>query len=136
MTIPDFDAANPPDRPVFTTCDLLPMQEAKHVSMKIKYVLQAFRQDLERTYGDRLVRVVLYGSYARGEETSESDVDVVVVLTDMRSPFDEIQTMSDSSVEPLLKYEELVSVVPMTQDKFLYQDSPLLRNVRQEGVIV
>ena len=42
--------------------------------------LPALRQRLEAHYGDRLVRAVLFGSYARGEATEESDVDVLVVL--------------------------------------------------------
>lgn len=112
------------------------IQEVDGISTKIKQVLGEFRQALEALYGDRLFTLVLYGSFARCEETEGSDVDVLVVLRDMRSPFDEIQQMSDSSTELLLKYGELISVVPMTQDKFLHRESPLLRNIRREGVLV
>ena len=41
---------------------------------------------LEALYGDRLARVVLYGSYARGEQTAGSDLDPLV-------EFDEVPGM-------------------------------------------
>ncbi|MEM8504758.1 MAG: nucleotidyltransferase domain-containing protein [Cyanobacteria bacterium P01_D01_bin.1] len=112
------------------------IQEVDGISAKIKQVLAEFKQALTALYGDRLVTLVLYGSFARGEEAEESDVDVLVVLTDMRSPFTEIQQMGDAKVALLLKYGELISVVPMMQDRFLHDESPLLRNVRKEGVVL
>lgn len=51
------------------------------------------RDRLQKTFGNRLDRVVLYGSFARGEATSESDMDVLVVLKESvdkkaaRAPF-------------------------------------------------
>ena len=129
-TTDKFEQVSPVDR------QLPQLHEVESISAKIKQVLAEFKQALEALYGDRLITLVLYGSFARGEETEGSDVDVLVVLREMRSPFNEIRQMGDSSTELLLKYGELVSVVPMTQDKFLYRESPLLRNIRQEGVIV
>jgi uncharacterized protein len=35
---------------------------------------------LDGVYGDRLKGLYLYGSYARGEEDRESDLDILVVL--------------------------------------------------------
>ena len=33
----------------------------------------------KNTFGEKLDSVLLYGSYARGEETSESDIDIMVL---------------------------------------------------------
>lgn len=46
----------------------------------IQPLLTDLRAALEELYGDRLVRLVLYGSQARGDAHDESDVDVLVVL--------------------------------------------------------
>lgn len=42
-------------------------------------IAQHYTQALKAYFGDRLVAVVLYGSVARGEETPESDVDLLIV---------------------------------------------------------
>jgi hypothetical protein len=43
-------------------------------------VLQMFRAALDAIYGDRIERVVLYGSQARGNARPDSDYDVAVFL--------------------------------------------------------
>ncbi|MBI4208177.1 MAG: nucleotidyltransferase domain-containing protein [Deltaproteobacteria bacterium] len=44
---------------------------------------RAFTKLLKRHLKDRLVSVVLYGSVASGQETSESDVDLLLVIREM-----------------------------------------------------
>ena len=34
--------------------------------MEIKEVLEDFKREIEKLYGKRLERIILYGSYARG----------------------------------------------------------------------
>ena len=121
----------------FQVDDLPTMEEVNILSPKIKQLLQEFKQTLTKVYGDRLASLVLYGSVARHEATNESDVDVLVVLNgDTISHFDEIQRMGDAKLELLLKYDELVSVVPMMHNDFLHRESPMLRNIRREGILV
>jgi predicted nucleotidyltransferase len=47
---------------------------------KLDLVLATLRRQLEEIYGERLVRMVLYGSRARGEAEPGSDIDVLIVL--------------------------------------------------------
>ena len=42
-------------------------------------LLDQYTEILQKIYGKHLKTVILYGSYARGEETDESDIDVIVV---------------------------------------------------------
>ena len=46
----------------------------------VKHLLREIKDGLAAIYGQRLQAAYLYGSYARGEEDSESDLDVLVVL--------------------------------------------------------
>jgi uncharacterized protein (UPF0332 family) len=46
--------------------------------------------DLRRVYGDRLRRVLLFGSWARGDAHPESDIDLLVVLDRLDSPWEEL----------------------------------------------
>lgn len=105
-------------------------------SKKINLLLQEFRQGLIELYGDRLAGLILYGSYARQEATAESDIDVMVVLYGSVSPGDEIFRMGDVKTVLNLKYDELLSVVPISMDDYQHRSSPLLEAVRQEGIAV
>jgi len=49
-------------------------------SASIRAALSCYRTRLERELPGRVLRVVLFGSHARGEATEDSDVDVLVVL--------------------------------------------------------
>ena len=102
--------------------------------MNLKLVLDEFKTELRRLYGDRLKDIILYGSYARGDARDESDIDVMVVLRDMVTPGREIDRMIDMITDLNLKYGVLLAVVPVSEEKFLRVNSPLLLNVRREGI--
>ena len=102
--------------------------------MNLKLVLDEFKTELRRLYGDRLKDIILYGSYARGDTRDESDIDVMVVLRDTVLPGREIDRMIDVITDLNLKYGVLLAVVPVSEEKFLRVNSPLLLNVRREGI--
>lgn len=110
--------------------------EALIANDKLSRLLKEFRQGLSELYGDRLAGLILYGSHARQEATAESDVDVMVVLRGAVSPGDEIFRMGDVKTALNLKYDELISVVPVSVDDYQHRESPLLDVVRQEGLAV
>ena len=53
-------------------------------------ILAELRQQLEAVYGSRLVKLVLFGSQARGDAEPGSDIDVLVVLKGPVKPGEEI----------------------------------------------
>jgi predicted nucleotidyltransferase len=97
-------------------------------------VLAEVKQALRRLYGPRLKQVILYGSWARGDATSDSDIDVAIVLKDAVSPATEIDRTVDLVFDLNLKYGVLISVYPVSEDEYRSLQSPLLMNVRREGV--
>lgn len=52
--------------------------------MEINQWLDALIEKLKETFGERLKFVGLQGSYQRGEAHSESDIDVVVILDELK----------------------------------------------------
>ena len=102
--------------------------------ISIKPILNELKKELQELYGDRLVRLILFGSHARGEATPDSDIDLLAVLKSPVSQVQEISYMSELSVKILLDYNELVSIIPMSEDRFNAKDVALLRNIQKEGI--
>ena len=46
----------------------------------LKEIIRQHRQELEQKY--KVKTIAIFGSYARGEETEESDVDILVEFTE------------------------------------------------------
>lgn len=102
----------------------------------VKEILSEVRQGLTELYGARLQKLVLYGSFARGDATSGSDLDLIVVLDHFVSVGKEISTMSELLSALSLKNGITISALPVQASEYEHQNSPLLRNVRSEGMIV
>jgi predicted nucleotidyltransferase len=102
--------------------------------MEIKKILLEFKKEIEKLYGKRLKQVILYGSWARKEATEESDIDLLVVLEGKIAPGAEIDRMIDIITEINLKYGVLISVYPISEKDYSAIRSPLLINVRKEGI--
>ncbi|NUN63400.1 nucleotidyltransferase domain-containing protein [Pseudanabaena biceps] len=97
-------------------------------------ILNELKRELQDLYGDRLVKLILFGSHARGEANPDSDIDLLAILKSPVSQVQEISYMSNLRVKILLDYDELVSIIPMSEDRFNAKDVALLRNIEREGI--
>jgi len=103
--------------------------------MDIKPIVKEFKQKIAELYGQRLKKVILYGSYARGQANDEhSDIDLAVVLDGEVSPGKEIDRMIDIITDINLDYDVLLSVYPVSENDYLSVNSPLLLNLHREGI--
>lgn len=100
----------------------------------IENILHELKQELKRVYKNRLVSLILYGSYARGEARADSDIDIVVVLKGDVIPGREIDYMLDIITDLGLKYNTLISIYPVSENYMQSVKSPLLLNVHAEGI--
>ena len=53
---------------------------------EIGSVMRSIKEHLSSVHGDRIKRVMVYGSFAKGEADAESDVDIAVVVADELNP--------------------------------------------------
>ncbi|MCA6604126.1 MAG: nucleotidyltransferase domain-containing protein [Pseudanabaena sp. 42896M_M3] len=97
-------------------------------------LLNELKSSLVELYGDRLFSMILFGSHARGEATSESDIDVMVVLADPVDAVAERSRMSSLFWYFLREYDELISIIPISKSRFLAGEISFLRVVRREGI--
>ena len=101
--------------------------------------IQKFINEVKKILGDRLKKVILYGSYARGEYNKKSDVDIMI-LTDLS--FEEIEDyrdkISDAAFEIELKTGIILSPVVKNIEKYNTRRKfvPFYKNVEKEGVVL
>ncbi len=106
------------------------------MSPNLPDILSELKQRLERLYEARLVRVLLYGSHARGNATPESDIDVLVVLAGETDVCAEIARTLDDVAELSLRHDVVISCMFTSRDEYEHGGMPLIRNVRREAVPV
>jgi predicted nucleotidyltransferase len=105
--------------------------------MQIEHILKEFKQKIAELYGQRLRKIVLYGSYARGQASDEdSDIDLAVVLDGDINPCKETDRMIEIVTDINLEHNVLMAVYPVSESNFEKVESPLLINVRREGITV
>lgn len=82
---------------------------------------------------DEIIRMILFGSVARGEDNEESDIDILIVINhDNR----ELESIIDNIVvDFILEKEEVISPHVMTEEHFnKTKDYSFLKTVMAEGV--
>ena len=102
---------------------------------RIKSLINQIKAHLIKMYGERIKRVILYGSYVRGEVRGDSDVDILVLVDQSLNPFEVRESLSDLLFDILLEEGELISVIAVPETLFENYNSPFMLNVKKEGVI-
>ena len=99
-------------------------------------ILANFRAALTEMYGDRLERVVLYGSRARGDARPDSDYDVAVFLRDMddRDRVKEMNRLTDITSAILYDTGEFIEALPYSAASYNDPRMPLMYAIRTEGI--
>ena len=96
-------------------------------------VLKRFRAALDALYGDRIERVVLFGSRARGDAQEDSDYDVAVFLKGLANRWQEVDRIVP--VVTKILYEDGAFIHAMPHRAGSYQDrNSLMREIRREGI--
>ena len=96
-------------------------------------IARAVAADLGRLYGDRLRRVLLFGSWARGDAHAESDIDLLVVLDRIDSPWDELERMDEILDRHSVENETVVSAMPVAEADLAEPMRPALIRAIAEG---
>lgn len=103
----------------------------------LNLLLKEAQMGLSKVFGSKLLNVVLYGSYARGDYDDESDIDIMALVDMDRDDLNKYRRcVSEMANDIDLKYNVLLSI--KLQDKLnfdKYKDSiPLYQNIVKEGL--
>lgn len=105
----------------------------------IQQLLAEYRALLEEQLGARLVQMLLFGSYARGDARAESDIDVAVIVDRIGRPQDRTLPMEIAG-ELVVKHGLVITpllVLSVSELEFLRQREDLLAsNLDREGVAI
>jgi predicted nucleotidyltransferase len=112
------------------------MESGKSMSEKVQRIVAELRRRLDSLYGDRLVRVILFGSQARGDAEPDSDIDVMLVFRGTFDRYEESRRVVPITSQLSLDNDVLISTIYMSDDRYRTDGSPLLLNARRVGVAV
>lgn len=103
----------------------------------VKRTINDFIKKVKEILGDRVKKIILYGSYARGDFNKNSDVDIMI-LTDLNEK--EIEEYRDkiSNIAFEIQLEEEIYISPIIKNIDKYNERikiiPFYMNVQKEGV--
>jgi len=100
----------------------------------IDKILTTLREEFARMFGERLAGVYLYGSQARGDATPTSDIDLLIVLDGDFSYPEMLDKTLDLVAALSLEYDVVISRAFVSRERFEYENSPFLMNVRREAI--
>jgi predicted nucleotidyltransferase len=108
---------------------------------QIKQITDEVVRRSKAVIGDRLVKVVLFGSYARGDADTESDIDIFLLVDASPSDLSAFRGVIAKAASRIsLKSEECTTVAVIMQDIQTYDKYktalPFFENIDQEGVIL
>jgi predicted nucleotidyltransferase len=100
---------------------------------RVQRALKEFRDGVASIFGDRLARVVLFGSRARGDARPDSDVDVLLVLR-VRRTESEADLVAALESDISIAYGLVIAAVYVSLDEYELGRLGLVRNAVREGV--
>jgi predicted nucleotidyltransferase len=100
-----------------------------------KEILRRLKGEIEKALGDRLDRVVLFGSRSRGDADPESDFDILVTVQSLQET--DRKRVFEIAADLSLEYGTVLAVLVVptndfTEDRYFY----LYDNIQKEGQVV
>ncbi len=106
---------------------------------KIRNVIDEFLTGVNNILGERAKKIILYGSYARGDYNKNSDIDIMI-LTDLTDDeiYEYFVKISDMAYDIELENDVMFSPLLKNIDRFNYwlEALPFYTNVEKEGVVL
>ena len=113
----------------------------QNIPISINNIIDEFVNGVNEILGNRVKKIILYGSYARGDYNKNSDIDIMI-LTDLSTDemYDYFIKISDMAYDIEEKNNFDISLSPLIKnlDKFNYwlEALPFYMNVQREGVVL
>ena len=104
---------------------------------RIRHIAQEYKVILHNLYGNELAELVLFGSYARGDQHEYSDLDFAIILQNPKTRTSaELKKIAAFSSKLSLKYGIMISSLPISFEKKKTSMQGLYQEIRKEGIVV
>ena len=83
----------------------------------IENIIERFTSELRERLGEKILGIYLFGSVAKGTATDESDIDILVVYSDL----DErslLEIASEVSFKIVCEEGRIIEAIPMSKEEF------------------
>lgn len=100
-------------------------------------LLQLYVEELKRIYGSYLQTVILYGSYARGDYSAGSDIDIMILVNlSEKEILEKGRELSDVTFDYNFDYDlEIMPIVKNVEHFSRWLRAyPFYNNVKKEGI--
>jgi uncharacterized protein len=105
----------------------------EHMAPIVDPILSRFRAALDEVYGERIERVVLFGSRARGDARPDSDYDVAVFLKNLNGFGKEGGRIAEIEADILTETGAVINAMPLQAGS--YRDrTGLMGELRRDGL--
>ncbi|HTY24773.1 MAG TPA: nucleotidyltransferase domain-containing protein [Desulfomonilaceae bacterium] len=104
--------------------------------MTVAEILKRCKAVLEINYESQFKGLILFGSVARNQAGSSSDIDLLVLLSPPFDYFRELRKIIELIYPIQLESDQLISAKPAAWDDFERGTIQLYRTVKREGVAV
>lgn len=102
-------------------------------------IILDFSRQVKRILGDKLSKVILYGSYARGDYRENSDIDIMILTTLTDDEIEKIETsIFNLAFDFQMEYGIDISVIVKNEEHFVHWLGalPFYDNVEKEGIVL
>ena len=111
----------------------------ENLPVNIQESINRFVQECSKLLGKRLKKIILYGSYARGDYNNSSDIDILVLTDYKQSQFYSVlKKLSSMTYDIELDYN--VILIPLINNITNYNSEidtiPFYSNIQKEGVVL
>lgn len=107
------------------------------LTLKEKKVIEEFKQRVKDKFTDEIVKIIVFGSKARGNAEENSDIDILVITSsDDWQKGDEIREIG-YELDEYIDYRLSIQVISKSHINYLKSnDFQFIKNIESEGIVI
>lgn len=98
------------------------------------HALEYLKEKLSATFNRRIKQLILFGSYARGDNNADSDVDLLLIVSGELTRAEK-ERLTQIEIDVLSEFDLFVTIIVETENYYKqYRWLPFFQTVEREGV--